>query len=162
MAEGWVIPLTQVADTGAWTQLYPPWVPAGVNPATATNGQTIRYPQQAALHSIQVKPDGSNGGTIQIVDISGFELGADVSSATAITDAVVQAAITAGKAKLIYNQTFTGTVGSGPINAAGIFRTALKGLAARFQFDGMGSPAGICTLNLVVDGGYRLNTTTGA
>lgn len=146
--DAWVITLTGVAADGDVTQLYPAWCSAGVNPASATNAQLIRKPYEGALHSIQIKPDGTNPGSIEIYDINGIELGVNVSSATAITDTVLNAAITAGKAKLIFNQSFTGSVGSGVVNAPGIFRGFSKGLAARF----VGS--GTCTLNLVVNNGY--------
>lgn len=149
--EGWVCPLTAVAATGDVTQLYPAWVSAGVAKAGSTNGQLIRRPLQGALHSIQVEADGSNGGVIQIYDIDGGQNGADVSSATAITDAQLTAAITAGRAKLIFEQQFAGTTGSGPINAPGVYRAFLKGLAARMVMD---TPTGGCKLNLVVGGGY--------
>src|SRR3954466_1937772 len=111
----WVVSLTAVASSGDITQLYPAGGSAGVAPASATNGQLIRRPYAGAIHSIQVKPDGTNGGTLELYDINGLELGVDVSSGTAITDAVLQAAITAGKAKLIFTQSFAGTVGSGVV-----------------------------------------------
>lgn len=158
MAEGWVIEVTAVAADGNVTQLYPAWVSAGINPASATAGQTIRSPMQGALHSIQIQPNGTDGGTLEIYDISGIELGIDVSSATTITDTQLDAAITAGQAKLIWTQKFAGTVGSGPVNASGIFRSFMKGLAARFWNAG---PTGVCTLDLVVDGGYRKTTKAG-
>lgn len=148
----WVIAVTGTASngTGNVTQLYPATCTAGVNPATATNGQLIRKPAEGAVHSIQVEPDGTNGGKIQIYDISGIDLGIDVSSATAITNAQLTAAITAGTARLIFEQTFAGTVGSGIVNAPGIYRSFAKGLAARFVSD---NSTGTATLNLVVGGG---------
>ncbi len=155
--EGWVCPVTAVAATGDVTQLYPAWVSAGVAKAASTNGQLLRRPLQGALHSIQIQPNGSDGGTIEIYDIDGGQIGADVSSLTAITNTQLAAAITAGNAKLIFQQTFAGTVGSGVVNAPGIFRAFMKGLAARFSnaAGGGGSPQGLCTLNLVVSGGYE-------
>ncbi len=151
--DAWVVPLTGVADaTGSATQLYPAWVTAGVAPATANNNELIRKPMQGALHSLQVETDGSHGGKIQIYDISGIDLAVDVSSATAISATVLNAAVTAGTAKLIYENTFSGTAGSGAINAAGIYRSFMKGLAARFIYDT--GPA-TCTLNLVVSGGFQ-------
>ncbi len=154
--EGWVCPLTAVAATGDVTQLYPAWVSAGVAKAGSTSGQLIRRPLQGALHSIQVENDGTNGGTLQIYDIDGGQNGADVSSATAITNAQLSAAITAGRAKLIFEQTFSGTAGAQIVNAPGVYRAFLKGLAARFSnaAGGGGSAQGTCTLNLVVGGGY--------
>ena len=150
--DGWVVALTAVAATGDVTQLYPTWVSAGVAKSSSTNGQILRRPMQGAIHSIQIEPDGSNGGTIQLYDIDGGQWGADVSSAAVITDTQLDAAIAAGKAKLIWEQQFSGTVGSGPVNASGIFRAFMKGLAARMV---MSVPAGGCTLNLVVSGGFE-------
>lgn len=153
--EGWVCPLTAVASTGDVTQLYPAWVSAGVAKAGSTNGQLIRRPLQGALHSIQFESDGTNGGTVQIYDIDGGMVGADVSSATAITDAQLTTAINNGWAKLIFEQNFSGTPGSQVISAPGVFRAFLKGLAARFTNDAAGpGPQGSCKLNLVVGGGY--------
>lgn len=149
--EGWVCPLTAVAATGDLTQLYPAWVSAGVAKAGSTNGQLIRRPLQGALHSIQVEADGTNGGIIQIYDIDGGQFGADVSSGTAITNAQLTTALAGGGAKLIFEQQFAGTTGSGPINAPGVYRAFLKGLAARMTMD---TPTGGCKLNLVVGGGY--------
>lgn len=149
--DAWVVSLSAVAANGDVTQLYPDWCSAGVDPASATNGQLIRRPYEGALHSIQIKPDGTNGGTIEIYDINGLELGVDVSSAAAISDTVLDTAITAGKAKLIFTQSFAGTVGSGVVNAPGIYRGFMKGLAARFWNAG---PTGACVLNLVVNNGY--------
>lgn len=149
--DSWVCPLTAVAATGDVTQLYPAWVSAGVAKSSSTNGQLLRRPLQGALYSIQIEPNGTDGGTIQIYDIDGGDNGADVSSATAITNAQLSAAITAGRAKLIWEQQFAGTVGSGPVNASGIDRDFMHGLAARYTNDG---PTGTCKLNLVIGGGY--------
>jgi len=151
MPQGWVCPLTAVTATGNVTQLYPANCTAGVAKAGSTNGQQIRRPLQGALHSIQVEADGTNGGIIQIYDIDGGQWGADVSSATAITNTQLNAAIAAGKAALIFEQQFAGTTGSGPVNAPGVYREFLHGLAARMVMD---TPTGGCKLNLVVGGGY--------
>lgn len=153
--DAWVIPLTAVAATGNVQQLYPVWVTAGVNPATATNGQLIRRPMQGACHSIQIESDGSNGGKVELYDIDGIELGIDVSSGTTITNAQLTAAIAAGKAKLIWEASYAASVGTPPANAAGIYRAFMKGLAARFSNDAAGpGPQGSCTINLVVSGGF--------
>lgn len=154
--DAWVIDLTAVAATGNVQQLYPVWVSAGVNPATALNAQLIRRPLQGALHSIQIKSNGANGGTIEIWDIDGISLGIDVSSATTITNAQLTAAITAGKAKLIWTESYASSVGTPPMNAAGIYRAFQHGLAARYSNDDAApGPQGICTLNLVVSGGFE-------
>lgn len=151
--EGWVCPITAVVATGDVTQLYPAWVSAGVAKASSSNGDLLRRPLQGALHSIQVEADGVDGAVIQIYDIDGGQFGADVSSATAITNTQLSAAITAGKAKLIFEQQFAGTTGSGPVNAPGVFRAFMKGLAARMVMDD--PTAASCKLNLVVSGGYE-------
>lgn len=78
----------------------------------------------------------------------------NVSSATAITDTQLDAAITAGKAKLLLVQNFAGSglTPWAPVGPASFMR----GLAARAE-----GSTGTCTLNLVVHGGYRLlNGTT--
>ncbi len=152
--EGWVCPITAVVATGNLTQLYPAWVTAGVAKAGSTNGQLLRRPLQGALHAISVEADGSNGGIIQIYDIDGGQNGADVSSGTAITDAQLTAALAATppRAKLIFEQQFAGTVGSGPISPPGVYIGFMKGLAARMVMD---TPPGSCKLNLRVGGGYE-------
>jgi hypothetical protein len=149
--DGWVVSLTAVASNGNLTQLYPVWATAGVAKASSTAGQWIRVPSGGALHSIQIEPNGTDGGKIEIYDLAGNQAGADVSSATTITNAQLTAAITAGHAKLIWEQQFAGTVGTGPANASGIFRSFLGGLVARFSNAG---PTGTCVLNLVVEGGH--------
>ncbi len=150
--DSWVVPLTAVAATGNVTQLYPAFVSAGVAKAGSSNGQLIRRPLQGAMHSVQIEPNGSDGGLIEIWDIDGGDVGADVSSATVITNTELGTLITAGKAKKIWEQQFAGTVGSGPVNASGIFRAFMHGLAARFSNSG---PTGACTLNMVCSGGFE-------
>ncbi len=157
----WVITLTSVAATGNVSQLYPVICSAGVNPATANNGDLIRKPMQGALHSLQVETDGSHSGALEVYDISGIDLGIDVSSAVVITNAQLAAAITAGTAELIFAQNFAGTSGSGTVNAPGIYRSFMKGLAARFISDA-GTGVGTCTLNLVVSGGFQKTESRGA
>lgn len=150
--ERWVCALTGVASNGNITQLYPANASAGVNPATATNGQLIRKPCEGTLYSMQIETDGTNPGTVQLWDINGIEIGVDVSSAAALTDTQVSDAITAGLAKLIYEQNFTAS----PATPIGIgYASFQKGLAARF----VGS--GSCKLNLVVSGGYRKTEKVG-
>lgn len=162
MTDSWVITLTAVASNGNLTQLYPTFVSAGVNPATATAGQLIRKPCNGALHSIQVKPDGlGNGGTIEFYDINGLDYGIDVSSAAVITNAQLVTALAASnprKAKLIFTQEFAGTVGSGIVNAPGIYRGFTRGLAARFWNAG---PAGTCVIDLVCSAGYMKQESRG-
>lgn len=144
----WVVPLSIVGATGDVTQCFPTYAGPGVNPATATVGQQVRYPCEGQLIALQMCPDGTNAGILELYDISGMELGVDVSSATAITDTILDAAIAAGKAKLILKQNFAGS-GLTPWSPVGP-ASFMKGLAARVT--GM---TGTCDLNMVVHGGYR-------
>lgn len=151
--DAWVVPLTAVAASGNVTQLYPVWATPGVTLATSSNGELVRRTSEGALHSVQVKTNGVDGGTLEIYDIDGQQWGADVSASDQITNAQLTAAIAAGKAKLIYNVSFAGTVGSLPASAPSVVgRGFLHGLAARFSNAG---PAGAITLNLVVSSGHR-------
>ena len=144
----WVCPLSIVAATGVVTQLFPPVATAGIDPATATPGQLVRVPCEGQLTSGQVATDGTNALTLEIYDISGMELGINVSSATTITDAELDAAIAAGKAQLIFEQNVAGS-GLTPFAPIGPARF-MKGLAARAV-----GASGTCKLNMVVQGGYR-------
>lgn len=144
----WICPLTLVAADGDVTQLYPAWAAAGTAPAVATPSNQVRHPCEGQLISVQVCSDGTNGGILEIYDINGIDLGIDVSSATAITDTQLDAAIAANKAKLILVQNFAGSglTPWAPVGPASF----MKGLAARAV--GM---TGACRVNLVVHGGYR-------
>ncbi len=149
----WVTDLTIVAATGVVTQLYPSYAAAGALPATALTSEEVRMPCEGQLISLQVATDGINAGTLELYDISGQTLGIDVSTTTVITDAQLDAAITAGKAKLILEQNFAGS-GLTPWSPVGP-ASFMKGLAARAV-----GASGTCTLNMVVHGGYRyLNGT---
>jgi hypothetical protein len=145
--EGWVVDLAFVASNGNLTQLYPAWCSAGINPATATNGQLIRQAIEGILYNVQVQTDLTNAGIIEIWDINGADAKADVSSATVITDAQKNTLVTAGQAKLVYSQNFIASPET-PFNAYP--RSFQHGLAARFV-----GAAGSIKLNLVVAGGYR-------
>ncbi len=141
-------PVTIGAASGTVTQLYPDYAGAGVDPAAATVGQQLRYPTEGQLISLQVASDGTNGGILELYDINGMDLGINVSSATTITDAQLDAAIAAHKAKLILEQNFAGSglTPWAPVGPASF----MKGLAARAV-----GVSGTCKLNLVVHGGYR-------
>lgn len=152
--EAWSgISLTQGGSTGDLTQLYPTWATVGINPATATNGQLIRRPVGGSLETLQVETDGTNGGIIQIWDLTGLDIGADVSSGTTVTNAQLVLLQAAGKAKLIYEQNFVASAVTPAPGAA--FRHFQKGLAAR----AIGS--GTVKLNLVVEGGFILTQKVG-
>jgi hypothetical protein len=109
---------------------------------------------EGQLISLQVASDGTNGGILELYDISGHELGIDVSTGTAITDDELDTAIANGTAREILVQNFAGSglTPWAPVGPAAF----MKGLAARAV-----GVTGTCTLNLVVHGGYRfLNGTT--
>lgn len=146
--ERWVCNLEDVLSDGVLTQLYPDSAAAGIDPATATPSQQVRHPCEGTLIALQVKTDGTNGGTLQVYDINGWETGDDVSSATAITNAHLVTALADGRAKIIFEQNFAGS-GLTPFTPIGPARF-MKGLAARF----VGS-AGAIEVNLTVQGGYR-------
>lgn len=151
------ISLTAVdATTGDLTQVYPTWMAAGIDKATAVNGQKIRKPTGGIINSIQIETDGTNGGTIQIWDINGEMIGANVSSATAITAAQLTSLIALGKAKLLYEMNFTSTVGA--VTPAAVDRVFSYGIAARFSNAGV---TGACKLNLTVNGGAYLTDKVG-
>lgn len=149
----WVVALDLVSTTGVVEQLYPDYAVTGVDPATATTAQEVRMPCEGQLISLQVASDGTNAGILELYDISGHDLGINVSSANTITDAQLDTAIAAGKAKLILEQNFAGS-GLTPWSPVGP-ASFMKGLAARAT-----GATGTCKLNLVVHGGYRyLNGT---
>jgi hypothetical protein len=144
----WTVPLSIVAATGDVTQLYPTWAPPGTAPGTATPANQVRMPCEGQLISLQVQTDGNSSMVLEIWDVSGIELGIDVSSAATITDAQIDAAVAAGKARLIFTQNIAGSglTPIAPVGPAGF----VKGLAARAS-----GASGTCILNLVVHGGYR-------
>lgn len=148
------ITLTSVLAAGNLTQLYPSWVSAGVAKAGSTAGQLIRRPLQGQLFSFQVMPINANSaGYLEIWDIDGGEGGADVSSATAITNAQALALVALGKAKLMFRQRIPGSANSGVLKDESIFRSFMKGLAVRYVADaGVGETA---ELNVVAQGGYQ-------
>lgn len=143
--------LACVLSDGIVTQIYGP-CPVGVAPASATRGQLIRRPNHGELHSFQVNTDGANGGTLELWDVNGHDCGADVSSGTTITQAQLTSLIARGLAKLIYKGTFSGTTGSGPNPYAGVYRTFMRGLAARFYVTAPASAAGVIDINMVLGG----------
>lgn len=152
VGEGWVVDLTIVLANGDCTQLYPAWCTPGTALGSAVNGNTLRKPGPGQCTGIQILTDETNGGTLELWDYSGFEDGINVSSAAVITDTQIDAAVTAGTAKLIHKQNFIASTET-PVNI-GPFSFS-KGLVARVSNSG---GAGTCSLNLKVSGGY-LKTT---
>ncbi len=150
--EGWSgIALTIGSASGDLKQLYPDWAPSGAVPATAQTGDQLRRPNQGQLTALQVETDGTNALTLELYDIAGDQVGADVSSGTAITHAQLTTALVDGRAKLIFRQNIAGS-GLTPITPIGP-RGFLKGLAAR----AVGS-TGSCYLNMTVQDGYWYST----
>lgn len=154
-SDAWIVTLSAVASNGDLTQLFPTWCAAGVNPATATVGQEIRRAVDGQLKAAQVKTDNTNAGYVEIWDLNGADVGADVSSATTVTNAQLVALQALGRAKLIWNQNFTATSGATTPNSWG--KDFMHGLAARFV-----GGAGSCTLNVDVVKGFMITTSAGA
>lgn len=144
----WVVAIDIGSATGTVEQLYPDYATTGVAPSGATPSQQVRQPCEGQLVALQVASDGTNGGILELYDISGHELGIDVSSSNTITDTQLDAAIARGQAKLILEQNFAGSglTPWAPVGPASF----MKGLAARAV-----GVSGSCKLNLVVHGGYR-------
>lgn len=153
--------LDAVTDaTGNLTQLFPAWAQTGVNPwASYTVGAQVRRPIDGFLDSVQVETDQTNGGVIEIWDISGHDAGLDESSTvTAITNAVRVALEAQGLAKLLYRQNFTGS--SGATIPTTVRRMFARGLAARYIL-GSAPSTQFCKLNLAVVKGFILTSGMG-
>lgn len=143
-----VITLSAVTSTGNLTQIYFPGATAG--DGTGVSGTQKRFPAGGLLFEAEVQADGTNGGVIELWDIDGNDGGADVDTATVITNAqmVVAAALSPPKARLIYSQSFAG---SGTARLAINKGTRFNwGLAARFV-----AGAGTCNVNFDVEMGFR-------
>lgn len=144
--QGWgKVQLTGGTSTGPLTQLYPAELPAGDALPIAQMG-TLRRPQGGRLGQISIMTDGVNGGTVELWDMTGLDYPADVSSATAITNAQLVALQARGKARLVWSQNF----GATPADPApwALAQGFMRGLAARY----IGT--GTCYLNLIAEGGY--------
>jgi hypothetical protein len=154
MSTAWAdVALTAVAATGDLTQLFPTF--AAVGSAATTSGALRRRACEGTLLGCEVEPDGANGGELELWDLNGADVGANVNTAVAITNAQLVALQALGLARLMYSQKFTATAG-----ARLAFSHAIpfsKGLAARYV-----SATGTCELNLRVDGGYRYTEICGA
>lgn len=152
IGEGWVVDFTIVAATGNVKQLYPSWCGAETALGSADTGDTLRKPCGGKCTGIQILTDGTNGGTLEIWDFNGADEGINVSSTDVITNAQIDAAVTAGRAKLIHKQNYIASTET-PVNI-GPF-SFQKGLAARISNS---SPAGTASLNLKIEGGFRKTT----
>lgn len=150
----WVIQLNAVLANGNLTQLYPDSCTAGSG--ATTSGTLKRSPCEGVLVNAQVEPDGTNGGEIQLWDVNGADIGANVDTTNVITDAQLNTLIAAGKARAIYGQKFSGSSGSRLAIAYGV--TIMHGIAARY----VNTPAaGTLELNLVVGGCCRKTEIVG-
>lgn len=148
----WVITLSAVVANGNLTQLYPSSCTAGSG--AMTSGTLVRSPCEGVLVNCQVEPDGTNGGEIQLWDVNGADIGADVNTLAVITDAQLLSLIAAGKARQIYGQKFSGSSGSRLAIAYGV--TIMHGIAGRYI-----NAAGTLELNLVVGGCCRKTELVG-
>ena len=145
------ISLTAVADkTAALTQIYPASCTAGSG--ATSMGTLIRTPMEGVITNMSVESDGTNGGEIEIWDVNGDDIGADVNTSNVITQAQLTALLALGKARLIWSQKFLGST-AGRIPYAGT-SNFVHGLAARYINAVVGVATGVCDLNLTVDGGF--------
>lgn len=150
---GWAgISLAAVAATGDLTQLYPDCCTVGTG--ATTMGTQKRTPSEGTLASLQVEPDAIDGGIIQIWDLNGADIGADVNTAAAITNAQLVLLQAAGRARLIFEQVFSGS--SGARTAVSFGMPFTHGLAGRYV-----NTTGTCKLNITADGGFRKTSITG-
>jgi hypothetical protein len=157
------ISLNAVTSTGNLTQVYPSWnryindkganVTVGDAIPIAAGGLLLR-PEGGRIGQVSVETDGTDGGTIQLYDISGLDVGADVSSATTITNTQLTTGISAGKAKLLWEQNFAAAAGATIVYdwSAGFMR----GIAARFV-----GTAGTCAISLKAEGGFSWRIVAG-
>lgn len=146
MSNGWVVPLTIVAATGDAKQLYPDYCTAGAG--AMTQGELVRKPLGGILKNAQIEPDDINGGIIQLYDMDAGLEGADVDTLDAVTNAQIVAALAAGRARLIWEQVFSGDSSARLAVAQGL--PFARGLVARAVST---APAGSCKIVLVVSGG---------
>lgn len=149
--------LTKASGTGDSTitfsaaAFYPFAQRAAAIPTTA--GQLYRRPAGGQFGQISVETDGTDGGTIQLYDINGLDVGADVSSNEVITNAQLITGIVNRFAKPLWEQNFAASPGATLVwNWSQGF---LRGLAARF----VGS--GTCKLNVIGDGGFQYLVSAG-
>lgn len=155
--------LTGTTSTGVVTQIYPNWIRYIDDKGTNTQvghalpvpaGGLLRRPVGGRIGQVSVETDATDGGIMQLFDISGLDTLDDVSSGTTITNASLVASLANGRAKLIWEQNFAASPGAPIIwNWTQGF---LRGLAARF----VGS--GTCSLNVIGEGGFQFLIVAGA
>lgn len=150
--------LTKASGTGDATITFSmsatyPFAQRGVAIPT-TAGQLYRRPAGGQFGQISVETDQTDGGVIQLFDINGLDVGADVSNGEFITNAQLLTGTNNNFAKLIWEQNFASSPGATLVwNWSQGF---LRGLAARF----VGS-AGTCKLNVIGDGGFQYLISAG-
>jgi hypothetical protein len=147
--DAWVVSLPAAAANGDVQQCYPAGIGTNVAKSAATAGQWVRSPMQGALHAFSVQPDGAQAGVLELYDIDGNDAGANVSTATAITDTQLDALIASGTAKLIYKQTIPSSVGNQIVSPPGIYIAFMRGLGARYV------SSGTCVVSFRITGGSR-------
>lgn len=153
-----IVDLSAVVLTGVGTQIYYPTCTPGVAPSSSP-GTQYREPIHGVLHSLEIEPDGSNGGELEVWDMNGRDGGADVNTAAVVTNAQIAAAIAAGKARLMYSQKFTGATGAVVRTVRGSAMPFQHGLVARFKNVG---GTGTISLNLMTSGLCRKIEIAGA
>lgn len=143
------------ASAGDLTQLYPNFLQAGIG-TDPTLVLTRRRPNEGVIGRIEVVPEVGVGGTLEIWDVAGELTGTnDVNAGTTITDAYLQTAITAKKARLLWTVTFDGD-SSATNKIFGTRTVFVAGLAARYTNPVETAGTVSVDINLVVDGGYQL------
>lgn len=136
--------------TGNLVQLYPTWAPVGDALPIAPGG-TLRRPEGGRVGQVSIQSDGTNGGVIELWDLTGLDVPCDVSSLTAITNTQLLALIARGAAQLVWKQNYAA---SPSVPAAGSLAFGfMRGLAARNI-----AASGSASLNIIAEGGYSLRT----
>jgi hypothetical protein len=149
--------LTKASGTGDATitfsaAVFYPFAQRGAAIPTSA-GQTYRRPEGGRIGQVSVETDGTDGGTIQLFDINGLDVLADVSSGETITNAQLITALTAGKAKQIWEQNFASTAGS--VIIYDWSKGFMRGLAARL----IGT--GTCDVLISAEGGFQYLVSAG-
>lgn len=147
--EGWGgIPLVGVAAAGNLTQLYPNFVTPGDALPIAPGG-TLLSPKGGKVGQVSIQTDGTNGGYVELWDLSGLYVPVDVSSLKVVTNANLVALQAKGRAKLIWSQNFA-AMPAAPV-AWALAMGFMWGLAARFVQPAVGA---YCNVNIIAEGGY--------
>lgn len=139
-----------VAEDGDATQLFPVGATAGDDTSTTfppSGGGRVRLPAHGRVGKIEITPDGTNSGYVEIWDVAGLDRGTDNnvnSEGEAIDDTYLQANGTLIQ-KVLVDATvapFTSVVEDVPFN---------KGLAVRVVLED-----GSVSVAPFVEGGFRV------